>query len=257
MQNNTFFGDLLSRHTIVLHETTSTNDYLLHLLTNSTPLPEYTAIMAKTQTKGRGQRGTTWHATPFSNLTCSIYLRPEGLPIGEQFFLTVIASLAIRDTVLQYIDQPVHIKWPNDIYVGRRKLGGILIENKLAGSNIRASVIGIGLNILETAFPTDLQAQAVSFRQLSPHQDFSFLAIIQHIQRFMMHYHHMLKQGQHELLLQKYNAHLFQRHETRQYLVDGEVISGKILGVERDGLLQIAHSETIKKYDLKGLIYQL
>lgn len=105
MQNNTFFGDLLSRHTIVLHETTSTNDYLLHLLTNSTPLPEYTAIMAKTQTKGRGQRGTTWHATPFSNLTCSIYLRPEGLPIGEQFFLTVIASLAIRDTVLQYIDR--------------------------------------------------------------------------------------------------------------------------------------------------------
>src|SRR5690606_41593454 len=82
-------------------------------------------------------------------------------------FLDGIASLAVRDTVLQYTDQPVHIKWPNDIYVGRRKLGGILIENKLAGSNIRASVIGIGLNILETAFPTDLQAQAVSFRQLN------------------------------------------------------------------------------------------
>src|SRR5690606_6137895 len=163
------------------------------------------------------------------------------------FFLTVIASLAIRDTVLQYIDQPVHIKWPNDIYVGRRKLGGILIENKLAGSNIRASVIGIGLNILETDFPTDLQAQAVSFRQLSPYYDFSSLSISHHILRFMMHYHHMLIQVHHELLLQKYSAQLFQRHETRQYLVDGEVISGKILVVERDGLLQIAHGETTKK----------
>src|SRR5690606_21967339 len=160
-------------------------DYLLHLLTNSTPLPEYTAIMAKTQTKGRGQRGTTWHATPFSNLTCSIYLHPEGLPIGEQFFLTVIASLAVRDTVLQYIDQPVRIKRPDDIYVGRRKFGGILIENELAGSNIRAAVIGRGLNILETAVPTDSEARAVAFRQLSPRQDFSFVAVIQHIPRFV------------------------------------------------------------------------
>lgn len=257
MQNNTFFGDLLPRHTIVLHETTSTNDYLLQLLANSTPLPEYTAIMTKKQTKGRGQRGTIWHATPYSNLTASIYVLPVNLPVNEQFFLTIIASLAVRDTILEYIDQPVHIKWPNDIYINRRKICGILIENKLVGSKIRASAIGIGLNVFETTFPTELERRAISLLQLNPHIQVSFLEMVYHLQRFTAIYNNMLAQGQHDMLLRKYNEHLFQLDEIRNYLVDGIRISGRITGVDGDGLLQMEQGGTIKKYDLKGLVYQL
>jgi BirA family biotin operon repressor/biotin-[acetyl-CoA-carboxylase] ligase len=99
LQNNTFFGDLLRRHIIVLNRATSTNDYLKQLLANFTPLPEYTAIMAKAQTEGRGQRGTKWLSLPQQNLTVSFYLKPHDLPLSKQFFLTVIGSLAVRDTL--------------------------------------------------------------------------------------------------------------------------------------------------------------
>lgn len=257
MQNNTFFGDLLSRHTIVLHETTSTNDYLLQLLTNSTPLPKYTAIMAKTQTEGRGQRGATWQARPFQNLTTSIYLQPANLETKDQFFLTVIASLAVRDTILQYSERTVHIKWPNDIYVERRKICGILIENKLAGNRVRALAVGIGLNVLQTDFPSELRSRATSLRLLEPFAKFPFLEIVQHLQRFLAHYVALLEQGQHETLLEMYNDHLFQKNELRDYIVDGQLIRGEIIGVERDGLLQISHDGTVHKHDLKGLVYQL
>jgi BirA family biotin operon repressor/biotin-[acetyl-CoA-carboxylase] ligase len=113
------------------------------------------------QTAGRGQRGNTWSSSPGQNLTFSIVLKfsvpgitEEILPsvkAYDQFVLTEIASVSMVSFLFKHgID--AKIKWPNDIYVGCRKICGMLIENSVRGSYLSSSIIGIGLNINQKNF---------------------------------------------------------------------------------------------------------
>lgn len=257
MQNNTFFGDLLPRHIIVLNKTTSTNDYLKQLLANFTPLPEYSAIMARIQTQGRGQRNTTWISEPHQNLTASFYIKPQNLSVVKQFFLTIIGSLAVRDTLHHYTQLPVSIKWPNDIYIENRKIGGLLFENRVSAGRIAHAVLGIGLNVLQTTFPADLQSKAISLAQVTQQDTFSFIEITGHVQRYLAHYNQLLIEGHSDRLIAQYNDHLFQKGELKSYQMDDQVFEGIIIGVEEDGLLQIKQGNKVKKHDLKHIIYRL
>lgn len=120
--------------------------------------PAGTVVSARSQTAGRGQRGASWEAEPGKNLTFSQLFRPESLPAQRQFELSMLVSLAIADTVDELIADAgltAKIKWPNDIYVGDRKICGILIENKLFGAHIDRSIAGIGLNINQKEFISD------------------------------------------------------------------------------------------------------
>lgn len=112
------------------------------------------------QTAGRGQRGNSWEAAPGENLTFSLLLRPHRLDAVRQFELSMIVSLAIVESLDSIFaeygsDLKAKVKWPNDIYVGDKKICGILIENKLSGSAIERAIVGIGLNVNQTIFVSD------------------------------------------------------------------------------------------------------
>lgn len=111
--------------------------------------------MAREQTAGRGQRGNSWEAEPGKNITLSLILRPEQLPAMRQFELSEAVALAVADTVESLGIGHVAVKWPNDIYVGDRKIAGILIENTLSGNLISRSIVGIGLNVNQREFHSD------------------------------------------------------------------------------------------------------
>ena len=113
-------------------------------------------VAAVNQTAGRGQRGNRWISAPGDNLTFSLLLRPEALPAREVMALTCYATLVVRDA-LRAEGVPAVIKWPNDIYVGKRKICGMLVENGLEGADIAWSVIGIGINLNQTVFPGGVQ----------------------------------------------------------------------------------------------------
>ena len=119
-------------------------------------------LSAYEQTSGRGQRGNTWTSNAGENLLFSVVLKfsPEysglgGLEARDQFILNEIAALSVVDFLRSY---GIHaqIKWPNDIYVGSRKICGILIENSLRGNRLSSSIIGIGLNINQRNFDINL-----------------------------------------------------------------------------------------------------
>ena len=112
-------------------------------------------VAAREQTAGRGQRGNRWLSRPGENLTFSLVLKPRQLAAAGQMGLTALASVAVREYLLSE-GVPARIKWPNDLYVGDRKIGGMLIENGLEGPWIRHSIIGIGLNVNQRAFPPGL-----------------------------------------------------------------------------------------------------
>ena len=109
-----------------IDETTSTNDEA-----RDAKYRHGDIVWAERQTAGRGQRGHTWTSPEGENLTFSMVLEPRFLPVGEQFLLSEAVTLALTDTFAAYgID--TRIKWTNDIYIGDRKLVGILIEHNHA-----------------------------------------------------------------------------------------------------------------------------
>lgn len=117
--------------------------------------PEGTIITAEHQTNGRGQRGNSWNSKKSQNLTFSLVHYPN-IHLADSFQISMVAALAITDLLKTFgIDS--RIKWPNDIYVGNQKIAGILIENSLSGDSIiHKTVIGIGLNVRQTEFPSNI-----------------------------------------------------------------------------------------------------
>ena len=149
---------------IELDETASTNTYLRGM----TDAPHGTVIAARRQSAGRGQRGNTWESEPDANLTFSILVRPAGIPPVKQMAISRAVSLAIVRWLDRYLPDGMEasIKWPNDIYVGDRKICGILIEHVLTAGRIERTVIGAGININQKAFSSDAP-NPVSLTQLT------------------------------------------------------------------------------------------
>ena len=112
-------------------------------------------VRADFQTAGRGCGTNTWESERGKNLLFSMLIFPEEIPANQQFHITEIASVAMCETLRAYTDEPVTIKWPNDIYVGDRKICGMLIENTLQGNVLKDSIIGIGLNVNQREFHSD------------------------------------------------------------------------------------------------------
>ncbi|MBR4324827.1 MAG: biotin--[Bacteroidales bacterium] len=134
----------------------STNDEAQRQLQNGIAPKEDFVIRADFQTDGRGQRGNTWHSPNAMNLMFSLVHYPVKLEARHQFMLSQAAALSVAEYLAQKGVADVSIKWPNDIYVGMKKICGMLIENAVSGHYIRYSIIGIGININQTAFPDNL-----------------------------------------------------------------------------------------------------
>ena len=153
-----------NRQIIILEETESTNTYLKNLLSEQ-PLEEGSVVIADYQTKGRGQTDNSWYSGKGENLLFSLVVYPVQVAANEQFIISRMASLAIKNTLDQFTDD-IRIKWPNDIYWQDKKIAGILIENNLQGKTIENSVIGIGLNLNQEIFPPYLP-NPVSLKQIT------------------------------------------------------------------------------------------
>ena len=121
-------------------------------------------VWADFQTAGRGQRGHEWHSRKGENLTFSVVLEPSFVPIAEQFAVSEVVALSLVDMLSEY-GIAAKIKWTNDIYVGDRKLIGILIEHSLASATLRRTIVGVGINVNQTEFDPSLP-NPVSMAQL-------------------------------------------------------------------------------------------
>ena len=131
-----------------IEETDSTNSWISR---RRDELEAPVMVMAEAQTAGRGQRGNVWIAEPGMNLTASALIVPDGVVAAKQFVISEAVALSLADTLSHYGIEAM-VKWPNDIYVGDKKIAGILIENSILGQNISHSIIGIGLNVNQTEF---------------------------------------------------------------------------------------------------------
>nr|WP_262918359.1 biotin--[acetyl-CoA-carboxylase] ligase [Mucilaginibacter straminoryzae] len=249
LQNNIFSGLFVGQNLVTLKQVDSTNNYLKKILSNSEPLPEGTVIMAEEQYAGRGQYKNGWFAEKGNNLTISILLKPLFLPLNDQFQLTQVVSIATVKALKQTSGLSYQIKWPNDIYYGEKKLGGILIENSVQGKRINNSVIGIGLNVNQPQFPENLP-RAVSLKQILQ-RDYDLKAVLSEICRHIEAWYLKLKAGKTDEINIAYLDRLLGLNEERRYRSEEETYRGVIKGVDHSGLLEIQTNGIIKKYNLK------
>lgn len=153
-----------NRQIVMLDEVESTNAHLKQLL-GEQYLDEGSVVVADFQTQGRGQLGNSWFSSKGDNLLFSLLIRPDNLPANQQFIISRIASLAIKNTLDQFTDD-IRIKWPNDIYWQEKKIAGMLIESNLQGGTIESCIVGVGLNLNQQVFPAELP-NPVSLRQIT------------------------------------------------------------------------------------------
>lgn len=140
-----------------IEQTDSTNSLMQRVLRGEQP--EYAACLREDipllyttyQTAGRGQTGNVWESERGKNLLLSYLLREPDVNVSEQFILNMTAAIAAHRTIAEWLlpeQRPMlNIKWPNDIFIGNRKIAGILVENSLCGTKILHSIAGIGINV--------------------------------------------------------------------------------------------------------------
>ena len=222
-------------HIFYIQSTDSTNNYANQQIRLG-GLPEGTVFLTYDQSAGRGQLKNTWESEPGKNLTFSMVLFPDFLEIRRQFMLSKVVVLGIYTALNKYVDQ-LKVKWPNDIYVGNRKLGGILIENSIMNGLIKSSVVGIGLNVNQTVFRSDAP-NPVSL-QLLTNQHFNCEVVLAEILSGINSYYELLRQEEHDKIDRDYVSALYRLNEKHVFRAQGEDFTGKIVGVNEIGQLQI------------------
>lgn len=215
---------------------TSTNDEARN--------PRYThgdVITAEFQTAGRGQRGNRWSSRVGENLMLSLVLEPTFLHASRQFLLSEAVALGLVDTLAKF-EIKAQIKWTNDIYVGDRKICGVLIEHDLRGAHLARTIVGIGLNInqveFDPALPNPTSMSLLAGREYDREQ------VLQTLARKIMARYDQLAEGASEQLQSDYHALIYRRDEVHTYrLPDGTPFEGTIRRVEADGTLIVEHSD--------------
>ncbi len=134
-----------------VEETTSTNQALMAQMTQGAAAG--TVFIAATQRAGRGQWGRLWQSPP-GGLYLSLGLRPE-ITAPYSLYLTLASAWGLA-TSFENLGFPVQVKWPNDLVVGGRKLGGILVDTRVQGERVQAAVVGLGLNVDNPVPPTGI-----------------------------------------------------------------------------------------------------
>lgn len=246
----------LGKKTIYLPTCHSTNDIAAEIIQNKQVF-DGTIVITSDQTAGRGQRGNSWEALPGQNITFSLIVKPDFLNANEQFKLNIAVSLGIYSFLNQYVPDKLAVKWPNDVYVGDRKMGGVLIENTLSGSRIAYSVIGIGLNINQLSF-SETNTRAVSLRLATQSLDeFDIEKLIGELCENLEKYYLQLKNGHSlkqkeaylEILYRYQEYHYFSKNDTR--------FLGKIIDIAPTGHLMLEVNGEVEYFDFKEISFEI
>lgn len=192
------------------------------------------------QTAGRGQRGKKWMTAKGENILMSTVLFLPGLSIAYLSLLNMVVALSCYHLLRRFLQEEIKIKWPNDLYWNDRKAGGILIENGLQGKSWQFAIVGIGLNINQTVFPSHLP-NPVSLRQVLGYE-VDVLDQAKELCVLLESYYQLLLLGGKAAVIQEYNEALYKRHGTVRLRQGNVVFPARIEGVDEQGCLLVQSS---------------
>ena len=218
---------------IRLEATDSTNNWLL---CHESEMKGPSMVYCHNQTAGRGQRGNSWESEPGKNITASVIFFPQNFPAFKQFLISEAVALAIVD----YLEEKgviAEVKWPNDIYVGDKKICGILVEHFVLGRNVTRSIAGFGININQTEFISDAP-NPVSLKMITS-KDYNIETEIERLAFIMNKYIHDLSPE--APLHDRFLKNLWRGRGIYEFFdrKNNEKIRGSICDVAPDGVLTL------------------
>jgi BirA family biotin operon repressor/biotin-[acetyl-CoA-carboxylase] ligase len=211
----------------------STNVYASQYLSEHKDYDK-TVILASSQSSGRGQRDNKWESQAFKNITISLLLKPTFVEASQQFRISEIISLGVFDYLSDKLEF-VSIKWPNDIYVGDRKISGILIEHLIMGPYVASSICGIGLNINQEVFKSDAP-NPISMKQITG-IDYHLETELGNLLSCINTRYMMLENGEEEQVRNDYHAALYRKSGFHMFEDKESVFEANIIGVNEIGQL--------------------
>ena len=208
-----------------------------------------TLVITDFQTHGRGQRGTTWESQSGKNLMMSLVLNTSFLSLNNQFKLSMVTALGIVGGLQELGLQDAIIKWPNDIYIGEKKVGGVLIENSLRENKLRYSVIGMGLNVSQETFDNPRATSLNSNLDLPVSRERVGEAVCENLEKYFV----LLKQGVD--IKSEYLRQLLGFRKKRRFISEGVEFEGIITGVSESGELKVESEFSKKVFDIKEISF--
>lgn len=232
----------------------STNKCAAEILSKTTP-SEGTCIFTDFQTDGQGQIGRYWFSDRHKNITASYILYPKFIVPTEQFILSMAVSLAVSSLLENIGIQKIRVKWPNDIYAGDKKIAGILIQNQLQGNLIKHCITGIGININQEIFPSELPNPTSVFIECGEKQNLNDK--LNHLSFYMEKYYLKLKNNNQKSISEEYAGQLYRKDAWFLFKENDDVVfEGKIRDVQKSGKLNIEHkSGIIKNYAFREISF--
>ncbi len=229
----------------------STNTFLREL-NRQKQFESSVCVVAKEQVAGKGQMGTVWQSKPGKNLTCSVFIKVEGIRLAEQFYLSMATSLAICEALIDLRVTKLSIKWPNDILSDRQKICGVLIENVVKNGSLMGAIIGIGINVNQVIF--DNLPQAGSLKQILG-KSLNIEDVLHTLLSRLEHRFVRLKVSNFGALKKEYESLLFRKNKPSTFMnVEGDSFVGIIQSVTNEGKLQVLlEDEIITSFDLKEI----
>jgi BirA family transcriptional regulator, biotin operon repressor / biotin---[acetyl-CoA-carboxylase] ligase len=236
----------------------STNRYLAKLFSDAGQYDHSngTALLADYQSAGQGMAGNQWHSEKGKNLLLSILFLPSFLQVNKVFLFNKAMALGVYHFITTQLssispENKITIKWPNDIYAGDKKLCGIKMENAIRGMHIQHVILGIGLNINQTDFPSDL-INPTSLRLITG-KDFSldvcFNALCNELEKQYLR----LKAGHEKEIKEDYLRALYRKDELSWYSNASGKFQGIIKDVDKEGRLCLESEGNLFKYEVKEL----
>lgn len=237
---------------IHLPETKSTNEFL-QAISEAEELPSESIALADFQTAGRGQTGNSWESEAGKNLTFSLLFRPVEVPANMPFVISEMVSLSVKYTLDKYLSD-ITVKWPNDIYYKDLKITGILIENTIMQSKISRSVIGIGINVNQTVFSSNIP-NPVSMAQVTG-ESYDLMRIMDDFRQIFAAQSARVNHSCFDSIHRDYLRAVYRKEGYHTYADKNGIFEAKIEDIEPTGHLILERTDGSRsRYAFKEITY--
>jgi BirA family transcriptional regulator, biotin operon repressor / biotin---[acetyl-CoA-carboxylase] ligase len=201
--------------------------------------PEGTLVLAEEQTAGRGRAGRSWHSERGTGLYFTLLLRPKLAP-AQAPLLTMLAGLSAQAAIQGLTALTPELKWPNDLLLNGKKVGGILTEMHAEPSVVRFVILGIGINVNQEKFPPELASIVTSLRKESGKMNYRLELLVRLLTQFESDYNRFLREGPSFVVERFQSVSTFAKGRRVRVETGAESYTGTTAGLSPEGLLLVA-----------------
>ena len=229
---------LIGHPFIELQQVESTNNYATGLL-HAGLAQSGTAVFTHDQTAGKGQRKRTWQSRAGENIALSVVLQSPGLSLSQSFLLSMATAVGAQRFFALHAGAETKVKWPNDVYWQDRKAAGILIENVVQGTEWKAAVVGIGVNVNQTVFE-NLPNKPVSLKQITG-KNFEPLKLAKELCEHLTTAYNSLQEDP-ASIIKEYKTILYKMNEPVRFKQGSRLFTATVKDVTNLGELVVQHA---------------